>query len=108
MLLPIITVDVGIGDGIAAVDHLPVAHIDTNMGHAVGVRRVIGVPEENEITGLGVRHGYRGADVIEALRPQPPYIPSAVIDNPAHKARAIKGCAGTAAAPNIGLLRVFI
>ena len=58
MLLPIVAVDVGVGDGISTVNHLPVAHIDAHMGHTVGVRRVVGVPEENEITRLGVRHGY--------------------------------------------------
>ena len=32
---------------VAAVNHLPVAHIDAHMGDAVRVRRVIGVLEED-------------------------------------------------------------
>ena len=64
MLLPIVTVDIGIGDGISTVNHLPVAHIDAYMGYAVGVRRVIGMPEEDQITGLGVFHGHGGADIV--------------------------------------------
>ena len=100
MLLPIVAVDVGIGNGVAAVDHLPVAQIDAYMGHAVGVRRVVGMPEENQITGLGICHGYGGTDVVKPLRAQPSHVPSAVIDHPRNKTGTVKGSAGTAADPD--------
>ena len=37
MGLPVARVQVGILDGISAVQHHPVAHIDTHMGHAAGI-----------------------------------------------------------------------
>ena len=58
-------------------DHHPVPHIDTTVGHA---RRVIGADKEHQIAGL--RIAGRGADVIEPLGPQAAHIPAGVVDYP--------------------------
>ena len=68
MGLPVARIQVGILDGIAAMQHHPVTHIDTHMGHA---GCVVGAHEEHQIAGLGV--GYRGGNIVEPLGAQPPY-----------------------------------
>lgn len=62
MALPVLCVDIGVADGIAAVDHPIVSHIDAYMGNA---RCIIGSFEENQITGLCIAAGDWGADVIK-------------------------------------------
>ena len=64
MTLPIPCVQVGVADGIAAVDHPIVSHIDAYMGDA---RCVIGALEKYQIAGADAASGDRGADVIKAL-----------------------------------------
>ena len=49
MLLPIVTFNAGIGDGISAVDHLAPTDINAHMGGVVGVRRIVSVVEENQV-----------------------------------------------------------
>ena len=95
MGLPVACVQVGILDGIAAVQHHPVANIDTHMGHAAGV---VGAHEEHQVAGLGV--GYWGGNVVEPLSAQPPGIAQAAVgQHIADEAAAIKRGAGAAAAP---------
>ena len=79
---PIVAVYVRIGDGVAAMNHLPVTHINTHMSDAVGVRCVVSMPEEYEITGLGISSGNRGADVVKSLRSQPSHIPAGMVNDP--------------------------
>ena len=52
MLLPVGRVDGCVLNGIAAVDHDPIANINANVGHTGGVIRS---DEKDEITGLGIR-----------------------------------------------------
>ena len=94
MGLPIVRVEIGIMDGIAAVEHPSVAHIDAYMRNA---RRVIGSCEENQITGLGVV-GW-GGNVVEPLGSQPSKVPATLVVNIADEARTIKRGGGTAPAP---------
>ena len=68
MGLPVACVQVGILDGVAAVQHHPVTYINAHMGHA---GCVVGAHEEHQIAGLGV--GYRGGNIVEPLGAQPPY-----------------------------------
>ena len=58
MLLPVACGDVCILDGVAAVEHFVVAHIDAHMRSS---RCIIGTLEEDQITGLGVGCGHSGA-----------------------------------------------
>ena len=75
-------------------DHHPVPHIDATMGHA---RRVIGADKEHQIAGAGAARP--GADVIKALRPQPPEAPAALIVDIADEAGAVERGTRRAAAP---------
>ena len=97
MGLPIAAIQVGIADRVATMEHPAVAHIDTHMRNA---RCVIGADKEHQITGPGAARP--GADIIKALRPQPPKAPAALIVDVADEAGAVKGCGGAAAAPHIG------
>ena len=97
MGLPIAAVEVGVTDGVATMEHPAVAYIDAHMRNA---RCVIGADKEHQITGAGAARP--GADVIKALRPQPPKAPAALIVDIADEAGAVKGCGRTAAAPHIG------
>ena len=54
MVLPVWIIQIGVGDGIAAMQHHVIAHVNSAMGHAVRVWSLVGVLEENQITGLGV------------------------------------------------------
>ena len=74
MGLPIAAIQVGIADGVATMEHPAVAHIDAHMRNA---RCFIGADKEHQITGPGA--ACPGADVIKALRPQPPKAPAALI-----------------------------
>ena len=80
--------------------HHVITHIDTTVGHAVRVGGVVGVLEKYQIAWAGVGRGYRGTDVAQPLRPQPPHVPAGVIYHPADKAGTVKGRAGAAAAPD--------
>ena len=95
MGLPVACVQVGILDGVAAMQHHPVAHIDAYMRYA---GCVVGTHEEHQIAGLGI--GYRGGNVVEPLGAQPPGIAQAAVgQHIADEAAAIKRGAGAAAAP---------
>ena len=54
MCLPVACGDVCILDGVAAVEHFIVAHIDAHMRSPC---RIIGALEEDQITGLGIGCG---------------------------------------------------
>ena len=103
MGLPVARVQVGILDGVAAMQHHPVAHIDAYMRYA---GCIVGAHEEHQIAGLGV--GYRGGDVIEPLGAQPPGIAQAAVGQYiTDEAAAIERSAGAAAAPHIRVSQVF-
>ena len=89
MGLPIAAVEVGIADGVATMEHPAVAHIDAYMGNACCV---IGADKEHQITGAGAARS--GADVIKALRPQPPEAPAALIVDIAEKPEQSKDVDG--------------
>ena len=59
MGLPVARVEVGVADGVAAMKHPAVAHIDAHMGDP---RRVISPREEYQIAGLGAARP--GGDVV--------------------------------------------
>ena len=59
MGLPVARVQVGILDGVAAMQHHPVAYIDAAMGDP---RRVISPREEYQVTGFGIARP--GGDVV--------------------------------------------
>ena len=94
MGLPIAAVQIGVTDGVAAMEHPAIPHINAAMGNARGV---IGSREENQIAGLGVI--CPGGNVVEPLGSQPPEVPAALIIDIGHEAAAIKGSAGIGAAP---------
>ena len=103
MGLPVACVQVGILDGVTAMQHHPVADINAHMGHAAGI---VGAHEEHQIAGLGV--GYWGRDIVEPLGAQPPGIAQAAVgQHITDKAAAIERSAGAAAAPHIGITQVF-
>ena len=89
MRLPVGSVDGCVLDGIAAVQHHIVAHIDAHMGHA---RRVIGANKKDEIPRLRVGTGNRRADIVKPLRTQPSSIDKpAVREDIADESRTVKG-----------------
>ena len=89
MGLPIGSVDGCVLDGIAAVQHHIVAHIDAHMGHA---RRVISADKEDEIPRLHIGAGNRRTDIVKPLRTQPPGVDkSAVCENITDESRTVKG-----------------
>ena len=98
MGLPVAAVQVGVPDGISAMEHPAVPHIDAAMGYA---RRVIRSREENKVAGLGA--ACPGGEVVKPLRPQPPEVPAALIVDVGHEARAIKGRGRAVPAPHIGV-----
>ena len=102
MGLPIAAVQVGIADRVATMEHPAVAHIDATMGNS---RCVIGADKKHQIT--GPRAARPGADVIKALRPQPPKAPAALIVDVADEAGAVKGRGRAAAAPHIREAEIF-
>lgn len=87
MLLPITRIEVGVGNGVATVQHHGIAHINADVGNAGGV---VGADEKYKVAGLGLLRGNRGTDIAKALCAQPSHVPSAVIDDPAHKAAQSK------------------
>ena len=103
MGLPIARVKVGIVDGITAINHPAIAHIDAHMRNA---RRVVGSRKENQIAGLGVV--CPGGYVVEPLRSQPPEVPAALIINIGNKARTVKRGIRVGAAPDIGKAQIFL
>lgn len=72
MIHPIGRAEIRVGDGVAAVDEAPVAHIDTHMGGPVGIGRVIGADKEHQITGLRIGGGHRGAYILQSHHPSRP------------------------------------
>ena len=85
-------------DGVAAVEHHIVTHIDAHMGRA---RRVVGALEEHQITRSDIGGGHLRTELAQSLRAQPAEAPAhaAVVVDIADKAGAVKGGGRTAAAP---------
>lgn len=104
MALPVLGVDDGVRNGVSAVDHPIIPHINAHMGHAGGV---IGPLEENKVPGAGIAAGNGGAGVEQPLGGCPAQAPTGMIYHPADETGAIKGCAGTASTPDIGVAQVL-
>jgi hypothetical protein len=68
MASPAARVDVRVLNGVAAVEHHIVAHIDAHMGRACGV---VGLFKENKVSGTGALRGNIGAHAPQPLRAQP-------------------------------------
>ena len=96
MALPIICIQICIFDGVSAVNHGIIAHINAAVGYPRGV---IGALEKHQITGLGVGNGDGGADIADALGTEPPDVPAGMVHNPAYITGTVKRGLGTAAAP---------
>ena len=98
MGLPVACVDVGIGDGIPTVDHHSVSDVNAHVGRPIGV---IGALKEDDVSRLCGAGRDDGELPAERFRIQPAVVPAvaAVVDDPAHKAGAVKGRGRTAAAP---------
>lgn len=109
MALPIAALGAGVGDGVAAVDHHPIAHIDAHMGSVAGVWGVVGVVEEDQVPRLRLVGRDDVADIFQPPGTQPAHVPAiaAVVDDPRHEAGAVKTCAGGTAAPDIGVSTFF-
>lgn len=60
MGLPITRIEIGIRNGISAVDHPIIANVDAHMRNT---GRVIGAFEEHKISRLYIGRGHGGADV---------------------------------------------
>ncbi len=88
MLLPVWCVDVGVGNGVAAVDHHAVTDIDAHMGGPSGV---VGSLEEDQVAGPGVGGGYRGADAQKPVGGLAAHAPAGMVDDPGDEAGAVKG-----------------
>ena len=80
------------------------------MGGVAGVRGVVGVVEEDQVSRLRLVGRDDVADVFQSLRPQPPHAPAvaAVVDDPRHEAGTVKTCAGGTAAPYIGHSQILL
>ncbi len=109
MVFPIVALGAGVGDGISAVDHHPIAHIDAHMGGVAGVRGVVGVVEEDQVSRLRLVGRDDVAYPFQPLGPQPPHAPAvaAVVDDPRHEAGAVKGSGRVGTAPHIGVDKFF-
>ena len=90
MGLPVACVDVGIGDGVPAVDHHPASDVNAHMGRAIGV---IGALKEDDVPRLCSTGRDDGKLLPKRFRIQPAIVPAvaAVVDDPAYKAGAVKG-----------------
>ena len=77
MGLPVACIEICETNGISAMEHHPITHINADMGNAGGV---VCADEKHKVAGL--RGGCAGADVTKALRSKSAHIPSAVIDYP--------------------------
>ena len=73
------------------------------MAHARGI---VGALEKYKVAGPGGAH--RGTDVVKPLCPQTAHIPARMVDNPGHKAGAVKGSGRAGAAPHIRVANVFL
>ena len=68
MASPVARVDGSVVNGVAAVEHPVIAHIDAHMGCARGV---VGLFKENKVARTGAFRGDIGAHAPQTLRPQP-------------------------------------
>ena len=87
---PITRVDAGVLAGLAAVDHLAVADVDSDVRDRPP--GVIGARKENEVAGLGVRPRYRRTEVVKTLRVRAPKAGvNTVVQDIRHEAGAVEG-----------------
>ena len=89
-------------DGVAAVQHFVVAHINADVGDRP--RTVIGSCKKGNVPRLGLGGRNDGALVVNALRRGTGQVVDAACGiNPADEAGAVKGSGRAGAAPHIGL-----
>ena len=67
MGLPVACIQAGVLNGVPTVEHHPVPHIKPTVGHAVRVRRVVGVAEKHKVAGPWGADG--GTVVVKPLGP---------------------------------------
>ena len=104
MKFPVACRDIRIADGVARRDHHAAPDVDAHMGNAGGV---VGSFKENQIAGFRFGCWNRGTNVVKALRPEPPHVPAAVIDYPAHIAGAVERGFRAGTAPHIRVAEIF-
>ena len=106
MFLPICRTDIRILDGIAAVDHHVVSHIDSHMA---GSRRIVSTLKENQISRFCFGRRYICTAGTKPVCCLPSYIPaiSAVIDYPTDKSGTVKTGTGRSTAPHIRISQIF-
>lgn len=98
MASPVARVDGSVVNGVAAVEHPVIAHIDAHMGRACGV---VGFFKEYQVAGTGALRGNIGAHAPQPLRAQPAEAPvqAAVVVDIRNEAGAVEGGVWRAAAP---------
>ena len=108
MLLPVTCFNAGVLNRVPTVDHHAIAHIDAHMG---GVGGVIGVLKEDEVAGSRRRGRDGRADVkVKGIGASASIIPAltAVVDDPGHKAGAVKAGAGASSTPDVRIAQVLL
>ena len=88
VIVPVICIYAGVLDRISAMDHPLISNINADVRH--GQRGAVRSGKENQVAGFRLRSGNRSADVIKSLRSKASDVPSAVIDNPRHKAGTVE------------------
>ena len=91
--------------GIAAMQHLFVSDINSDVRY--GQRGAVRSGKENQVAGFRLRSGNRSADVIKSLRSKASDVPSAMIDDPRHKAGTVKRRGRAAPAPDIRITQIL-
>ena len=93
MASPVACVDGSVVNGVAAVEHPVIAHIDAHMGRACGV---VGLFKKDQVAGTGAFRGDIGAHAPQPLRAQPAEAPvqAAVVVDIRNEAGAVEGGGG--------------
>ena len=107
MASPVARVDGSVVNGVAAVEHPVIAHVDAHMGRARGV---IGLFKENKVARAGAFRRDVGAHAPQPLRAQPAEAPmqAAVVVDIRNEAGAVEGGVRRAAAPDVRVKPLII
>lgn len=107
MLLPIASRQVGVGDGVAAVDHHVVAHIQPDMRDAADIlaHRPF---KKDQVAGTRFICRNLSADAVQPRRAEPARVVYAAVGKYiGYKAGAVKGRIRRRAAPDIRKAQIF-
>lgn len=107
MLLPIASRQVGVGDGVAAVDHHVVAHIQTDMRDAADIlaHRPF---KKDQVAGTRFIRRNLLTDAVQPRRAEPARVLYAAVGKYiGYKAGAVKGRIQRRAAPDIRKAQIF-